>query len=202
MILESACLFTTIDMLIVIPNKEINRSFSFFKKKIIDVLQAQVEEIRGMLRTIIKGKAKEKEKDKEDFIIDWSELSINPKKTRNVSSQGYGQAGSSKSAAKYASGSSKGGATDPILLSDSDVRGRSQKRQPRLEKLRSRSRKRVSKDRPNRGRKGANRSPSPSPSPSPSKSPSSASQQNLWLFYDDIDKELKIVLRVTYILFI
>ena len=181
---------------IVILKKEINRSFF-----IIDSLEVQVDEIRNMLKTLIH---KEEEKDQENSM---TEMSLSPKRSQYSSSQNteFERRGSSRS----------------IYATKSDERGRSRKRsmtkipsQPRSKKLRSRlrsrdrSRERLSEprsDRSNRSKKGKkriNRSPSPSHSSSSSPASQPASQLGLWIFYDDIDKELKLALRVTFFSFI
>ena len=69
--------------IIVISNKEITRF------PILDALQAQVNEIRDLVKMIAKGK--QKETDPDDHLIDWR-----PEASRKTK---YGQAGSSKSAA-------------------------------------------------------------------------------------------------------
>ena len=165
---------------------------------IIDSLEGQVDEIRNMLKTLIQ---KEEEKDRENSM---TEMSLSPKRSRYNSSQNT----------EFERRGTK-----------TDERGRSRKRSmtkiqslPRSKKLRSRlrsqdrsrerSRERLSEprsDRSNRSKKGRKRIiRSPSPSRSSSSLPASqpASQSNLWLYYDDIDKELKLALRVAFFSFI
>jgi hypothetical protein len=81
--------------IIVISNKEITRF------PILDALQAQVNEIRDLVKMIAKGK--QKETDPDDHFIDWR-----PEASRKTK---YGQAGSSKSAAGTASSSKATGKT-------------------------------------------------------------------------------------------
>jgi len=161
---------------------------------IIDSLEGQVDEIKNMLKTLIQ---KEEEKDRENSM---TEMSLSPKRSRYNSSQNT----------EFERRGTK-----------TDERGRSRKRSmtkiqslPRSKKLRSRlrsqdrSRERSrerSEPRTNRSKKGRKRIiRSPSPSHSSSSSPASqpASQSSLWLYYDDIDKELKLALRVTFFSFI
>ena len=147
-----------------------------------------------MLKTLIQ---KEEEKDRENSM---TEMSLSPKRSRYNSSQNT----------EFERRGTK-----------TDERGRSWKRSmtkiqslPRSKKLRSRlrsqdrsrersrERSELRTNRSKKGRKRIIRSPSPSHSSSSSPASQPASQSSLWLYYDDIDKELKLALRVTFFSFI
>ena len=156
-------------------------SLTFFP--FLEALQEQVNEISSLLKTIVKGK--NREANSQDLIIDWSNLDINDINEINEINP---------KTSRSATGSSKN-----TVLS-------SVKQPARLEIQRGRSELR--KDRSNRSRFISERTRSRtkprndsnwsfSSSSSSFSSSSSPSPERLYIFYEDLDKELRIALRVT-----
>ena len=192
------------------------RNFFFF---IIDALQAQVEELSSLLKTVIKGK--HKAIDPKDNIIDWEQVEVKiPLKNRHNQAAGSSKSEeyehvSSKNTPKQApkqaslSGSSRN-VTETVpnrpiyikdkqdndiariweITSEDEKVTKKTKSQLHLERSRSRDRNRSSSS-------SSSSSSSPSPSLSASAASSSSSLLQSVLFYEDMDKSIRNALRVT-----
>ena len=148
--------------------RRLTNIFFFSKKKtIIDALESQVNDIKNMLKTLIKTN-KGGDENQED--IEMSDVNQNRNRYSSSQNSGIGSA---------------------IYRTESEDRGRSRKRvSPKTSRAQS-------KKRSNRGTKSKGRS-NRSLSSSSTES-SSPSQRGQWLFYDDLSKNLKTALRVTYL---
>ena len=177
----------------------------------MNALQAQVDEIKGLLQTFIKSK--QKVVHKEDLIIDWSDnvSQEDSEKSRyasqfNTSRHEYGRTGSLKSVVRGASfKKSTGYALDtPIYVSDDsehDNRGRNRERKEKNRKTFAKKNKnafRPQLERSQLKRSHSDRSRSKSSS-SPSLSPPTLEPS--YISYEGMDRILRNALRVTHIIF-
>jgi hypothetical protein len=130
-------------------------------------LQVQVGEIKSLLKTLVKGK--QKEKDPKDLIIDWS-----PVNAQKLRSAGSSKASSSKVASQASTSKSVKTTTQTTIGRTRHLSERSERKRPKRDHSRSSRSERSS-----------------------SSSSSSSARPPAAIFYDDIDKDVRNALRVT-----
>jgi hypothetical protein len=168
-----------------------------------------VDEIKSLLKSILKGKTKEV--DLGDLIIDWSK----PPKAAGRDTIEYGRAGpSSPKQGRKASLSLPYGKAGPSSSKSHERAGpkrshelvippkKSKKKLAHRSRSASRSSRSESESSDRSGRSSSSSSSSsPSPSPSPPRSPSPSPTGQIFIRFDDMNRDLRNALRVS-ILFV
>jgi hypothetical protein len=167
-----------------------------------------VDEIKSLLKSILKGKTKEV--DPGDLIIDWSK----PPKAAGRDTIEYGKAGpSSPKQGRKAGLSLPYGRAGPSSSKSHERAGpkrshelvippkKSKKKLAHRSRSVSRSSRSESESSDRSGRSSSSSSSSPSPSPSPFRSPSPSPTGQIFIRFDDMNRDLRNALRVS-ILFV
>lgn len=167
-----------------------------------------MDEIKSLLKSILKGKTKEV--DPGDLMIDWSK----PPKAAGRDTIEYGRAGpSSPKQGRKAGLSLPYGRAGPSSSKSHERAGpkrshelvippkKSKKKLAHRSRSASRSSRSESESSDRSGRSSSSSSSSPSPSPSPPRSPSPSPTGQIFIRFDDMNRDLRNALRVS-ILFV
>jgi len=146
-----------------------------------------VDEIKSLLKSILKGKTKEV--DPGDLIIDWSK----PPKAAGRDTIEYGKAGPSSSKSHERAGPKR---SHELVIPPK----KSKKKLAHRSRSVSRSSRSESESSDRSGRSSSSSS-SPSPSPSPPRSPFPSPTGQIFIRFDDMNRDLRNALRVS-ILFV
>jgi hypothetical protein len=164
---------------------------------IIDALSEQVEELKGLLKTLIKGK--QKEMNPKDAIIDFADVTSRKGHYSSGSSKslGYGQAGSSKNVG-YGGSSSETTKKYPPSSSPSSKQPIKKNPPSPKQSIKPSSKKSIKKYH-KKGSSSDRSSSSSSSTTSSSTSPALSPVQtpSFHIFYEDMDKDIRNALRVT-----
>lgn len=170
-----------------------------------------MEEIKSLLKSILKGKAKEV--DPGDLIIDWSKSPkaagrntieygragpFSPKQGRKAGlSLPYGRAGPSSSSSSKSHERAGPKRSHELVIPPKG----SKKKLAHRSRSASRTSRSESESSDRSGRSSSSSSSSPSPSPSPPRSPSPSPTGQIFIRFDDMNRDLRNALRVS-ILFV